>query len=188
MSNIGHINFKGGAAPANKTVVLKNRTGGALQKGDKVALNLEFAATSGQAMAGTNPNNNDDGAGGWVYGAAIGVTAANACYKVAWLQDDTCADNGTGNFMIQGIGYVCAESGVAKGDFLTSYTAAAASAVGVRGATAAGTVTGYTRAELDAFQAVVGIEGVALEDAGSETIILAEVDGEVWKHLYGGGA
>lgn len=98
----GSINLKGGSWPSLVLVELINRSGGTLVRGDVVSQNLDFASTSGQAMAGLDPNTNTDGAAGWVGGAAIDATTANILRKALVCYSESVADNAVGLFVEKG--------------------------------------------------------------------------------------
>ena len=98
----GAFSFKGGSSAGLRTVTLFNRTGGTLVKGDIVSQNLDFSATSGQAMTGIDPNTNTDGAAGWVKGAAVSCTTANILRKAVVCLSDSIADNAVGLFVEEG--------------------------------------------------------------------------------------
>lgn len=117
---------------------LVNRTETTLTKGAIVAFNLDFAATSGQAMAGINPSNNTDGAAGYVLGAAIAPTTANIRYGLAVVQDESVPDNSEFSAIFQGEfvdARIEGSSGAALGEWLI-------------GTNAAYHLTGRTNAEL----------------------------------------
>lgn len=102
------VSGNGGAAPEKRTCRLINRTGATLTRGDLVALNLDFAATSGQAMVGLTPSNNADSSAGWIFGAAIAVTTENMFRVCLPFESgpggaNTCADNEEGVFVTEGI-------------------------------------------------------------------------------------
>jgi hypothetical protein len=183
------MNYKIGPAFNKESIRLVNRTGGSLSRGDVVALNMDFASTSGQAMVGTDPSDNTDGAAGYVAGAAIVLTAANGCGILALLDQDSLADNAEGVFCIKGLVPVGCKSGVTRGDFICVYTGVLATGVSTNATrTNAGAVTGYTRAELDGFQAAIGVLGIAWETTASETTALCWFDGYAYGSIYGGGS
>lgn len=113
----GAINLRGGSWPALRTVELINRSGGTLVKGDIVSQNLDFAATSGQAMTGLDPNTNTDAAAGWIGGAVIDCTTANILRKALVCLSDSVADNTVGVFVEEGECLVN-QNGSNAGEFL----------------------------------------------------------------------
>lgn len=164
----GPINVKGGAAPQNRYVNLINRSGATLTQGDLVALNLDFAATAGQAMVGLDDRVLADGATGYVYGSAIAVTTANALRKcLPFFQGadgaTTLADNAVGQFMVHGIGPVNM-NGANAGEYLT-------------GTNAQKYATPLTTAELQAITTnPVRVFGLALEATTGAQVKRAEWD------------
>lgn len=171
MSHSQVMQITGGLTPARETCTLINRTGGALVEGDIVALNLDFAATSGQAMVGTDPSVNADGATGYVYGAAIAVTTENAT-RILAVAMDSIADNETGRFLVRGIGKVN-QNGANAGEFLY-------------GTNAQKYATPVTLTEILALTTQVGICGLCLEASSGAQVKLAHWDGYAFKSLCGG--
>lgn len=168
---------------------LVNRTGGALKKGDVVCLNLDFAATAGQAMVGIDPSVAANGVTGYVAGAAITPTAGNSCHVAAVLDDLNLADDAEGTFVVRGVIPVSLANGVAKGEFITLYTNAAATTVGTHSVrTNAGKCSSISRANLDSQQAVTGVLGIAWETPGAEQTGICMFDGFAFKSMIGGGA
>lgn len=185
MANTAPINTQVGLNYAKETCQLINRTGGTLSRGDLVAIPFDF----GDTIVGIDPHDETDGAAGYVGSVAVTPTAANACHILAVLDQNTLADNERGTFCVKGIVKVGCENGVTKGDFITAYTSAAANAVGTHATrTNAGTVTGFTRAELDSQQAATGILGFAKETTDAEETALCLFNGYAFQNIVGGGA
>lgn len=170
----GAASIAGGLTPnENETGILINRTGGALVAGDIVALNLDFAATSGQAMVGLDPSVDTDGAAGYIYKAAIAVTTENRFRCLAVCLSANVADNAEGLFGINGV-FPCNMNGANAGEFL----------VGTDGQKY---LTPLTLTEILALTtAATGLCGYALEATTSTQVKRARFCGETWKCFAGG--
>lgn len=169
--------MQGGATPnVNETCILVNRTGAALTKGDIVALNLDFSATSGQAMVSLDPGAIEtDSSAGYIYGAAVSVTTENAAREVyVYIGNDSLADNAFGLFGKDGV-FDCNMNGANAGEFLVATNGQKY-------------LTPYTLTELDSLQVPTGIVGYAQEATTSTQVKKARFCGDAWKHLIGGGA
>lgn len=164
-------NIQGGLDFETQDATLINRTGGALVAGDIVALNLDFAATSGQAMVGLDPGTNTDGAGGYVFGAAIAVTTENAT-RILGVALDSVADNASGRFRFKGVVKVN-QNGANAGEFLY-------------GTNAQKYATPVTLTEILALTTQVKLTGISLEASTGAQVKLALWDGVNGFSMSGG--
>lgn len=167
--------IQGGGTPnTNETCQLINRTGATLVKGDIVALNLDFAATAGQAMVSLDPGAFEtDSSSGYIYGAAIAVTTENATREVlVYLGPGDLADNAVGLFGKDGI-FECEMNGAGAGEFLYA----------TNGQTY---LTPVTLTEILALSnTYIGVVGYALEATTGAQVKKARFCGDAWKHLVG---
>ncbi len=149
------------------------RTGAALAIGDVCALNLDFAATSGQAMVSLDPaNQSTDSSSGYVFGAAIAQTTENCC-RILVVAQQIIADNAEGIFLYQGIGLV-KQNGANAGEFLV-------------GTNAQVYATPYTLTEMQALSTGLGnVVGLSIEATSGVAVGRAIWDGGAWKRMYGG--
>lgn len=176
----------GGATPAQITVKLINRTAAALSEGDVVALNLDFAATAGQAMVGLFPQTIDtDSASGYILGAAIVPTAENVLRGCAVAVgpngpgSGTIADNAYGVFAISGIWKV--KMNTTNGYILSNNNNDGTIA------SPANSLIGYqNQTALDAVSKPISIVGIALET--TTTVGKALLDAGILPRIFGGGA
>lgn len=165
--------------PNKEVIALVNRTGAALAEGDLVSLNLDFAATAGQAMAGLDPSLIDtDGATGYVLGAAITLTAENALRFVA-VAKGAIADNAYGLFGIIGIHKV-------KMNTTKGYLLSTSNNDGTISATPTQAIGYQNQTALDAITKPIPHIGVALET--TTTIGLARLNAGFISNFMGGGA
>lgn len=168
----GQATIIGGYTPGTDKCSLINRSGTAIAKGDLVALNLDFAATSGQAMVGLDPAVEADGATGYIFSAAIAVTTANARYCLA-VALQAVPDNQRGMFGVEGVFQVKVNGGNA-GEFIVGTNAQ------VYG-------TPYTLAELQALTTgVSNVIGVALEATTGVQLARCVFNGQAWRSDFSG--
>lgn len=174
------VQTSGGCTPFRETCKMVNRTGAALVKGDLVSMNLDFAATSGQAMAGLDPSLIDtDGSTGYVFGAAITCTAENTLRFVA-VADEAIADNAYGRFVLRGICTI--KMSTTLGYILTTCTLA----TGAINGTPTQAIGAANQAALDAAVLAQPIIGICLET--TTTTGQALFLGGFLPNMYGGGA
>lgn len=161
-----------GLVPEQQVVKLINRTGAALAVGDLASLNLDFAATSGQAMVGLDPSVDTDSSAGYVFRAAVAVTTARA-QRMLVVATKAIADNDEGLFGVKGIFQVKVDSGN-KGEFII-------------GKNAAVNADPVTVTELQALTTGLGnVCGVTLEDTTGVQLAKCLFDGETYRAYFGG--
>lgn len=157
-------------------VPLVNRCGAKVLQGELVCVNAGFAGLAGQNMVGLNPGTNSNDAAGYWAGAAINPTTVARDYYVLVALEDV-PDDATGRFGIKGEFDVYVPTGAAAGDFIHATNASRVATV-------------VTRGNLDALAAPTGICGHLLQAnaSGVNAKVRVRFNGEVWKHLIGGGA
>lgn len=164
-----------GFGPGRKTVVLYNRCGATVKKGEVVAVNANGGAVAGQNMTGIDPSKADvDGPTGYWASNGINPTTANRNYYLALALKDV-PDNGVADFLVEGEGDVLVPDGAAMGDFI----------IGTNGSRV---VTILTLAGVSTLVSAVGICGHVLVPNSSGVTDLRRCvfkGDEIWTRLIG---